>query len=636
MADKKPLKKRNIKFKAEVNQLLDILTHSLYTHRDIFIRELISNSADALDKARLKDVMGEKIINSELDFEIRITLNQEEKTFTIQDTGIGMTSEEIVQNIGTIARSGTSEFLKQLQDQNKDNINLIGRFGIGFYSVFMAAKKVEITSRSAISKFKACRWISDGAHSFQVEEIDETPNRGSVIKVYLRDDAHEFAEEFTVKNAIEKYSNFVPFPIYVNDEKVNKITAIWREPKSNIKKKSYQEFFKFIAKQNDDPLNWLHFSADVPLQFHSLLFVPKTNLERLGFGQEDEGIHLFVKRVMVDPHAKDILPPYLRFVKGVIESDDLPLNISRETLQENPYLIKIKNSVTAKFLSHLESWAKKDEKAYMEFWNEHGRILKEGYNDYTHKDQVAALLRYYSSKSSKEDQMISLETYTTRMRENQDDIYFLSGPTQESVEQNPLVEIFRKKDIEVLFCLDPIDEFALPGLIEFKGHKIISADQADLSKLEKIQSTESDKEKSISVEKRKAFEKLARRIKNILGDRIEDASLSERLVGSPAVLVSSSKVMSSQMEKIMQMMNKDAKPLPKILEINPRHSLIKDMLLMYEKNPKDVMLTRIVNSLFSTVSILDGIVNEPQAVVKDIQDMMTQTAKIYSKSLQSK
>ena len=376
MVEKKNPQKRNIKFKAEVNQLLDILTHSLYTHHDIFIRELISNAADALDKARLKDVMGEKIIDPDLDFEIHITLNKDEKTFIIQDSGIGMTADDIVKNIGTIARSGTSEFIKQLKEDNKENINLIGRFGIGFYSVFMAAKKVEILSRSALQKSKACRWTSDGVHSFQVEEITEKVKRGTTIKVYLRDDAQEFSEEYTVKSAIEKYSNFVPFPIYVNDEKVNKITAIWREPKSNVNKKSYQAFFKFIAGQDDEPLTWLHFSADVPLQFHSLLFVPKTNLEKLGFGQEDEGVHLFVKRVMVDPHARDILPPYLRFLKGVVESDDLPLNISRETLQENPFLIKIKNSLTGKFLSHLENMAKKDEKTYMEIWNEHGRILK--------------------------------------------------------------------------------------------------------------------------------------------------------------------------------------------------------------------------------------------------------------------
>ena len=499
MSQKEP-QAQKYEFQAEVSQLLNILTHSLYTHRDIYIRELVSNAADALDKVRFKDIKGDEIADPDLNMEIHIDLDEKENTFTISDTGIGMTKEELIQNIGTIARSGTSEFIKQLAEENKGDINLIGRFGIGFYSVFMAGEHVEVTSKSANKEEPAQVWKSDGQGSFEIAEAPEETKRGTSIKVFLREDAKEFAEKFRVENTIKKYSNFVPFPIFLDKEQVNTQSAIWREPKSSVTKEQYNEFFKFIANQHEDALTWLHFSADVPLQFHSLLFVPQNNLEFMGFGREDEGINLFVKRVMVDSRAKDILPPYLRFVNGVIESDDLPLNISRETLQENPYMFKIKNTVVSKFLSFLQDFATNEPQEYEKLWNQHGRVLKEGYNDYPNKDKVAELFRFNSSKCNNADELISLQTYVDRMQENQDEIYFLSGPSREALQSNPNMEIFKAKDIEVFYCFDPIDEFALPGLLEYKNKKIISVDQVDLSKLSSIPSNDK-KSKETEAEK---------------------------------------------------------------------------------------------------------------------------------------
>jgi len=629
MADQQTEKSRNYKFKAEVSQLLNILTHSLYTHRDIFIRELVSNSADALDKIRLKDVMGKKYDNPELNFEIRITLDKESRTFTISDTGIGMSKEELINNIGTIARSGTSEFIKQLTEDHQKNINLIGRFGVGFYSVFMAAEKVEVITKSAEKNQPAYLWISDGQSSFKILPAGKDIKRGTSIKVQLREEAKEFAEVGNVKEAVEKYSNFVPFPIYIDGEQVNKISAIWREPKSSVKKKQYIDFFKFISRENDDPMTWLHLSSDVPIQFHALLFVPKTNFELLGFGRKDEGINLFVRRVMVDSHAKDILPPYLRFISGVIESDDLPLNISRETLQENPFLFKIKNTVVTKFLTHLQNLASKKEDEYKSFWKQYGRILKEGYSDYTHKDKLAELFRFDSSKCIHGEEFVSLKTYSERMIDKQESIYFLSGTSREALDNNPNVEIFRSKEIEVLYCYEPVDEFVLPGLFEYNSKKIISADQEDLSRLSDILSKDQKTEKKESQKSTKEMDNLARRIKDILGDKVENVKISERLVDSPAVLVSSNPSVSSQMEKIMHMVNQDAKTTPKVMEINTKHPLIRNLLKIYKTSAKSSILTKAVNSLFNSVLLLDGSINDTHGMAAAIQDLISETTKLY-------
>ena len=623
---------KNYKFKAEVSQLLEILTHSLYSHRDVFIRELISNAADALDKIRLMEVKGEKMADPELALAIHITVDKDKKQITISDSGIGMTQDELVKNIGTIARSGTAEFLKHLSDSEQKDINLIGRFGVGFYSVFMAAEQVEVTSKSVIIEEPATTWISDGKSSFKTEPADKNTKRGTQIKIILREDAKEFTESYRIKATIEKYSNFVPFPIYVDKEQVNKISAIWREPKSQINEKQYNEFFKFIAHQGDDAMTWLHFSADVPLQFHALLFVPKTNFELMGFGKDDEGMHLFVKRVLIDNHSKDVLPPYLRFVRGVLESDDLPLNISRETLQENPYMLKIRNTITSKFLGHLKDFAEKNPEDYLSLWNQHGRILKEGYSDFNHKEQVAALFRFNSSRCKDKNEQISLDTYIERMQEKQDTIYFLSGTSREALESNPALEIFKSKDIEVLYCLDPVDEFVLPGLIEYREKKILSADQADLKTLQDVTSSEAAGEKRAeSSADKKSMENLARRIKDILGNKVETVRISERLIDSPAVLVGKDSAMSSQMEKIMHMVNKDMQLTPKVMEINAEHPIILNMLTIYNNNPKDPILEKAAHSLFHSVLLLDGALDDIQDMASGIQALLSETTNLYLK-----
>jgi len=628
--EEKKAQVQTLEFQAEVNQLLDIVTHSLYTHRDIFIRELISNAADALDKVRFKELKGEEIEDKNLELEIRIDLDKDKRTLTISDTGIGMSRDELISNIGTIARSGTAEFVKQLVKEDSQNIGLIGKFGIGFYSVFMAGEKVEITTKSATNGEPALLWRSDGKYSYEIEQAESPVTRGTRITVFLRNDAEEFAEDYRVKSIVEKYSNFVPFPIYLGKEKVNKISAIWRNPKSSVKKEEYIEFFKFIAKDTDEPSTWLHFSADAPIQFHSLFFIPKSNVELMGFGREDDGIHLFVKRIMVDAHAKEILPEYLRFVRGVLESDDLPLNISRETLQENPYMFKIRNTVVARLISHLVELGEKEPDQYNTIWKQHGRIIKEGYTDFANKEKVADLFRFNSSRCKSADETVSLKTYCERMAEKQEEIYFLSGPSREAIDTNPNMEIFKSKDIEVFYCYDPIDEFCLPGLLEYKGKRILSADQVELKKLLDIPTkTEPAREPT---KDSKELKNLARRIKDILGEKVEDVIISERLVDSPAILVGKDRTMSSHMEKIMQMYNQGIKLMPKIIEINRTHPMILNLLGIYNKDPKDAMLSKMVFSLFDSLMLLDGSIDDPNRMAGHIQDVLGEAAQLYLKT----
>jgi len=618
----------NYKFKAEIAQLLDILTHSLYTHRDVFIRELISNAADALDKIKLKLLLNETVCDENLDLEISISLDNDNKTFTISDTGIGMTMEELKKNIGTIARSGTADFIKTLAESREKDVSLIGKFGVGFYSVFMAAEHVEITTKSADPQEPAYIWKSDGKGSFTITEADEKTSRGTSITAFLREDADMFSQEYAVKSAIEKYSNFVPFPIKLNNETINTVSAIWRDPKSSVKEKAYKDFYSFISHHDEEPATWLHFSADVPLQFHALLFVPPKNMESMGFGNLEEGVQLFVKRVMVDPHAKDVLPQYLRFIRGVVESDDLPLNISRKTLQENPYLIKIRNTLTGKVLSHLAETAEKKPQEYTEIWKEFGRILKEGYADFQHKDQLAPLFRFDSSRQDETGSQVSLKQYVDRMVKDQEKIYFLSGSSKDAVEKNPGLELFRQRGIEVLYCYDPIDEFALPGIMEFSGKQIVSVDQSDPEEIKKLGEAPKE-EKELDTETKKDMEKLTRRMKNILGDKVEDVRLSGRLVKSPAILVSKDRGMSSQMEKIMTMLNKDAAVSPRVMEINKSHKVVNRMLEIYKANPKDAVLTELTQGLFSTAMLLDGAVDKPQDMAQELLKIIERAAVLY-------
>ncbi len=631
MTEKK-IDQKKYQFKAEIKQLLDILVHSLYTHRDIFVRELVSNAADALDKVRFEEVRGTRLINPDLPYEINIDVDEKKKTFTITDTGIGMTRDELISNIGTIAHSGSADFLKRISDQEQKGPELIGKFGVGFYSVFMAGEQVVITTQSFLPDSEPCQWRSDGTGSYIITTIDKAP-RGTKIEVQLREDAHEFAEQSRIEEVIKKYSNFVPFPIKINGVQINTISAIWREPKSSIKDEQYNDFFKFIANSTEDPLTYLHISSDAPIQFNSLLFIPKTNDEIFDMMPHDEGVNLFVKRILVQPHCKDLLPHYLHFIRGVVDSEDLPLNISRETLQENTEIARIKSVLVKKILGHLSELAEKETEKYSRFWKDFGRIFKEGYMDYAHRERVIDLFRFNSSSCKNAEEYISMQTYADRMLAGQEEIYYLSGPNREAIERNPHLEIFRKKEIEVLYLYEPIDEFVMADIQKYRDKKLQSIDQFDPQKIKAIPATEekAESDKSEQIDERKLAD-LCARIKNILGDRVTEVRASERLTDSPAVLINPDGTLSTQMQKIMLTISKESKMPAKIMELNGKHPLIQNMLKIYLADPKDEYLSQATENLFNSVLLLDGYLPDPYEMVAGIQQLLLNSSHLHVKN----
>ena len=628
----KEKKTSKFQFKAEVKQLLDILVHSLYTSREIFLRELISNSSDALDKLRFQSTKGTEIADKDLPLEIRVNFDDKKNIVTVSDTGIGMTKDELIKNIGTIAKSGSADFIKTLQENKADANNIIGKFGVGFYSVFMVADKVVIKSKSYLKDALPVEWSSDGLGSYQIAETDEKLKRGTTIEIHLKEDAKEFAEKYRLETTIKKHSNFIQFPIYLDKEKVNTVSAIWREPKSSLKKEQYVEFYKFLTYDNEEPMDIIHKSVDAPIQFHSLLFIPKKNFDFFGMNREDYGLDLYVRRVLIQHKNKDLLPEYLNFVKGVVDSEDIPLNISRETLQENIVFTKISNTVTSQVLSYLIDKAKSKPEEYAEFWKEHGRYFKLGYTDFTNAEKYQQLLRFNSSNSKDEKELTSLEEYVSRFKEDQKEIYYAFGNSREAIEQDPHMEIFKKKGLEVLYLYDPLDEFVVNSIRKFKDYDFKSVDSVDLSKLDKLKDGEEKKDKAeeLSKDDAKHFDSLLARVKEILGDRVTDVKESKRLSGSPCVLVNSDDTMSSQMQKIMRMANKDMSVQKKGFEINRDHKLIRNLLKVFKANSKDEYITDTVEELFEAAQLLAGDLNDPHRLVNRINKSLEQSSEMYS------
>ena len=610
-------------FKAEIQQLLDILIHSVYTSKDIFLRELISNAADALEKVRFRQSAGEQVASPDLPLEIRIESRSDgdDKLLLVSDTGVGMTEEEVHANIGTIAHSGATAFLEQLKASGQDpgqQLSLIGRFGVGFYSVFMVAKKIVLTTRSAQPDAKPVRWTSEGLGSYTLETIDGDLPRGTRIEVHLKPEEARFGEELTVKLAIQRYSNFVPFPVLVGAERVNQTVALWREPASQVKPEQYNEFFKLVSHEDDEPLARLHDSADAPIQFSALLFVPAHNTEALGFGRGEVSLQLYVKRVLIDPHNKHLLPSYLRFVRGVVESDDLPLNVSRETLQENRLVAKIRDSLTRRLLDTLLELAKDEPDKYARFWKDFGRILREGYNDYSNREKFSDLLRFNSSRHDNAEALLGLADYVAAMPAEQKAIYYLSGASREALLRDPRLELFRKHGIEVLYLDEAADEFILSQLGKYHDKPLVSADQAKPDDLKDLGAKEEHKEEEEKDKETAAAEAkpLVARCKEILGDRVVDVRVSERLVDSPACLVGDDDQMSLQMEKMMRLVQKNNELPKRILELNPKHPLVKNLEKIVARDPQDPTVAQACELLFEGCMLVDGYLADPHQFVE--------------------
>ncbi|MBP9581060.1 MAG: molecular chaperone HtpG [Ignavibacterium sp.] len=628
--------KQKIEFKAETKKLLDILVHSLYTSKDIFLRELISNSSDALDKLHFESNKGTDLADKDLPLEIKIEFDDKKNTLTITDTGIGMTRDELIANIGTIAKSGSEEFLKQLSENKEAVNNIIGRFGIGFYSVFMVAKEVVIKTKSYKKNETAVEWKSDGLGEYEIADLTEEIKRGTTIEIFLKEETKEFSEKYRLESIIKKHSNFISFPIYLENEKINTVAALWREPKSSIKKEQYTDFYKFLTYDNEEPFETIHTSVDAPIQFNSLLFIPKKSFEYWRFNRDDYGLDLYVRRVLIQHQNKDLLPEYLSFVKGVVDSEDLPLNISRETLQENIIFTKIAQSVTSNILSQLIKIAKDSPEHYAEFWKEHGRVFKLGYMDFTNTEKYQQLLRFNSSISKDEKELVSLEDYVGRMKKDQKEIYYALGTSREAIDLNPHLEIFKAKGLEVFYLYDPVDEFVVTSIRKHKDFDFKSVDGVDLRELDKLEDVEKNEEpkEKFSKEDDKAFGKLMLKMKEILGDRVTEVHESKRLKGSPSCLINPNDTMSSTMQKILKMSNQGMAmpPQKRLMEINKDHKLIKNLISVFKNNENDQFIADTTEQLYESALLLEGNLEDPHKLVNRLNKMLTDASELLSKA----
>ncbi len=610
--------KATYEFKAETKKLLDIVINSLYTERDVFVRELISNAADALEKFRHASITETEVFDDHLPLEITIELDEKENTLTITDTGIGMTKSELENNLGTIAHSGSNTYLAELVEAAKKDVSLIGQFGVGFYSAFMAGKTVRVQTRSW-DKSEGHEWMSDGAGSFTISEKDGL-HRGTKVIVELKDDAKDYAQKWKIDSIIKQYSAFVSFPIKLEGETVNTVQALWTKNKNDVKNEEYNDFYKFIGNAATDPMYRLHFSADAPLAINALLFVPAENFEVFGFGKVEPGVNLYCQRILIDQHSKNILPEWLRFLKGVVDSEDLPLNISRQALQDNSLVAKLRRVITKRFLKHLDEEATREPEQYLKFWSTFGIYLKEGAtSDYEYQKEIGKLLRFESSKST-DGTPVSLADYVLRMHPDQEEIYYINGPNRAAIEAGPYVEMFTKKDIEIIYTMEPIDDFVLSHLGEFDGKKLVSADRADLSitKDEEETKEKSDEEESTHLDK-DALVELTKWMQQVLEKTVSEVVVSKRLVDAPAMIVNPDGHMSSTMERILNAGRKEhgipgMESSKKKLEINAKNPLIQKLADLHTKDA--TFAAEVAKQIHDNAMIQAGLVVDPLEMVE--------------------
>ena len=594
-------------FKTEVSQLLHLIIHSLYSNKEIFLRELISNSSDALDKLKFLTITDKKFNDIDFNPKIDIMFSNEEKTLTISDNGLGMNKQDMVENLGTIARSGTKSFLDKLTGDSKKDSNLIGQFGVGFYSCFMVADKVEVLSKKA-GESDSYNWKSDGKTGFSISNADKDSN-GTSIKLFLNDEGLEFANKWRIDQIIKKYSNHVSFPIFLhytedvkddNDEskielktdQVNEASAFWKKPKSSLKDQDYIDFYKTLTSDFEDPMLNIHTQAEGTLDYTTLFYIPSKAPFDLFQSDYKAGVKLYVKRVFITDDDKELMPTYLRFIRGVIDTEDLPLNVSREILQQNQVLSKIKNNSVKKILSELKNLSNNEDK-YSIFFSEYGRLIKEGvYQDFENRDELLELLRY---KSNQSEDLVSLSKYVKNMDKEQKCIYYICGSKQHSLKSSPLIEVYNKKNIEVLLLDDEIDEIVISSIPKYKDWELKAINKLDSGyDLDDVDSNKKDK-----------FQPLTDKIKDVLKDRVKDVCISNRLMESPSCIVMDQNDPSIQMQEIMKRMgNINAAPEVKpILEINPDHKIISKM----NKMSKSKKFKDTCHLLFDQALLIEGL-----------------------------
>ncbi len=599
-------------FQAEIKQLLDIVVHSLYTDKEIFLRELISNASDAMEKLRHVEATEKQIHEPSLTMEIHITTDEEAKTLTIADHGVGMTHDELVQHLGTIAHSGTKAFLQAVKDSGGAPGNMIGQFGVGFYSAFMVADKVEVFTRSWRPDGEGLLWSSEGGNGYEISPAPEE-SRGVRLVLHLKEDQAEYAREQRVRQLIETYSNFVGFPILLNGKRVNEVEALWLKNKTEITDDQYKAFYQFACKAFDDPAYRLHFSADAPIAINALVFAPTENPERMGFGKVDCGVALYCKKILIDAEPKGLLPDWLRFMKGVVDSADLPLNISRETMQDSTLVRKLNTVITKRVIRMFEKEAEADPEKYRGFYRKFDRFFKEGVaTDYANREALAKLLRFESSLTEP-GTLCGLADYIARAKEEQKEIYYLAGPSREALESSPYLEAFRVRGLEVAFFTDGVDEYVLESLAEFDGRKLVNIRNAGVDMPEHEPEGEALDQATTTA--------LCEFLKTELGERATKVSAGRRLVDSPVIALVPSDAMSPYMRQMMKAMDENFKDEVKVeLEINPRHPLVKKLAAAKDADP--ALAGLVAHQLFDNALIAAGLLEDARDTVARMNKLM--------------
>ena len=581
--------KETLGFQTEVKQLLHLMIHSLYSNKEIFLRELISNASDAVDKLRFEALSKPELLEGGAELKIRVSFDKDAKTVTLEDNGIGMSREDAITHLGTIAKSGTADFMKNLSGDQKKDSHLIGQFGVGFYSAFIVADKVEVFSRRAgLDASEGVHWSSKGEGEFEIATVDKA-DRGTRIVLHLKSGEDEFADGWRLRNIIKKYSDHIALPIELPKEQaaaegeeapaqewevVNRASALWTRPRTEVKDEEYQEFYKHIAHDYENPLSWSHNKVEGKLEYSSLLYVPARAPFDLYQREAPKGLKLYVQRVFVMDQAESFLPLYLRFIKGVVDSNDLSLNVSREILQKDPIIDSMKSALTKRVLDMLEKLAKNEPEQYKGFWKNFGQVMKEGpAEDFANKEKIAGLLRFASTQGEDGEQVVSLAEYLARAKEGQDKIYYLTGETYAQVKNSPHLEVFRKKGIEVLLLTDRIDEWLMSYLTEFDGKTFVDVARGDLD----LGNLDSEEEKKEAEEVAKAKEGLVERIKTALGDAVSEVRVSHRLTDSPAILAIGEQDLGMQMRQILEASGQKVPDSKPIFEFNPAHPLIEKL-----------------------------------------------------------
>ncbi|GIZ11825.1 molecular chaperone HtpG [Pseudomonas sp. NCCP-436] len=623
--------KETLGFQTEVKQLLHLMIHSLYSNKEIFLRELISNASDAADKLRFEALAKPELLEGAADLKIRLYFDKDAKTVTIEDNGIGMSRDEVIAHLGTIAKSGTAEFLKNLSGDQKKDSHLIGQFGVGFYSAFIVAERVEVfTRRAGQPAAEGVLWSSRGEGEFEVATI-EKPERGTRIVLHLKQGEEEFADGWRLRNIVKKYSDHIALPIelpkeHYGEEKdksaevewetVNRASALWTRPRTEIKDEEYQEFYKHVGHDFENPLSWSHNKVEGKLEYTSLLYVPARAPFDLYHREAPKGLKLYVQRVFIMDQADQFLPLYLRFIKGVVDSNDLSLNVSREILQSGPVIDSMKSALTKRVLDMLEKLAKDKPDDYKTFWKAFGQVLKEGpAEDFANKEKIASLLRFASTAGEGDEQSVSLADYLGRFKEGQDKIYYLTGESYAQIKNSPHLEVFRKKGIEVLLLTDRIDEWLMSYLTEFDGKQFVDVARGDLD----LGKLDSEEDKKAQEEVAKAKEGLIERLKGALGEQVAEVRVSHRLTDSPAILAIGEQDLGLQMRQILEASGQKVPESKPIFEFNPTHPLIERL----DAEPDEDRFSDLSHILFDQAALAAGdSLKDPAAYVQRLNKLL--------------